>query len=184
MQKLQYWAMGIVVSVTSLTLSSAAIALPRQSDYFCFKQQVTGRVQDLTVICQSSQPRADATEQKAGTPTQKNAPPTEGSPGSNPNGGKKLVAVETGAKRVLEFSELNYEDGVLVGYARNKTGKPIGEVSINYVVLERESETKWKPIYSGSTRTQANSLKAGEKTTFTAIPRLNGDKIVIMKAEF
>ena len=174
MQKLQYWAMGIVVSVTSLTLSSAAIALPRQSDYFCFKQQVTGRVQDLTVICQSSQPATNATDQKAGTPT----------PGSKPNGGKKLVAVESGAKRVLEFSELNYEDGVLVGYAKNKTGKPIGDVSINYKVLRRESETNWKLVDSGSTKTQANSLKAGEKTTFKAITRVNGDKIVITKAEF
>lgn len=174
MQKLQYWAVGILVSVTSLTLSSAAIALPRQSDYFCFKQQITGRVQNLTAICQSSQPRTNATDQKAGTPT----------PGSKPNEGKKLVAVESGAKRVLEFSELNYEDGVLVGYARNKTGKPIGRVSINYGVYERESETKWKLVDSGSTRTEANSLKSGEKTTFKATPRIKGDKIVIMKAEF
>lgn len=181
MQKLQHWSMGLVVSMTSLSLSSAAIALPATPDYFCFQQQVTGRVQDLTVICQPSQ--AETTDQRAGTPSQKNATPTEGSPGK-PGGGKKLVAVEGRAKRVLEFSDLNYEGGVFVGFAKNKTGKPIGRVSINYVVLKRESPTKWKPIYSGSTRTQANSLSAGEKTTFTATPDLNGDKIVITKAEF
>ncbi|WP_171575212.1 hypothetical protein [Leptolyngbya sp. Cla-17] len=185
MQKIQCWVIGGMVSVASLALSNAVGAIPMQLDYFCYQQQMTGRVKDLTGVCQSSQRTnsASATTQM-GTPIQKNASSSAMPSSGKPNGGKKLVSVESGAKRVLEFSDLNYEDGVLVGFARNKTGKQIGEVSINYVVLERESETKWKPVYSGSARTQANSLKAGEKTTFTAIPRTNGDKIVIMKAEF
>ncbi len=171
-----------MIAAATLAFSSVAGAVPMQLDYFCYQQKMTGQVRDLTEACQSSQPSTNGVDQP-GT-IQKNAPPSATSPDAKPNDGKKLVAVESGAKRILEFSDLNYEDGILVGFARNKTGKPIGAVSINYVVLQRESETKWKPVYSGSTRTEANSLKAGEKTTFTATPRIKGDKIVIMKAEF
>ena len=171
MQKMQCWAMVGTVVAASLALANAAGALPMQLDYFCYQQKVTGQVRDLTKACQS-------------TPIQKNAPESPTSPNKKPNGGKKLVAVESGARRILEFSDLNYEGNVLVGFARNKTGKPIRAVSISYVVLKRESETRWKPVYSDSTRTQANSLKAGEKTTFTATSPIDGDKIVITKAEF
>lgn len=178
MQKIQRWTMGGLVSVASLVLSNAAGAIPIQADYFCYQQKMTGQVRDLTPVCQSSQ-RSPATQTE--TPSQGDTPQ---SPTANkPNGQKKLVTVDSAAKRILEFSDLNYEDGVLVGFARNKTGKPIGEVSINYVVLRRVSETKWQPIDSGSTRTEANSLKAGEKTTFRANTRIKGDKIVIMKTE-
>lgn len=177
MEKMYCWAMAGMVSVVSLALPIAVGARPMQANYFCYQQQMTGQIKDLTEVCQSQ--RTDTTQS---TTSSKNNTPQ--SPNGKPTEEKKLVSVDTAAKRVLEFSDLNYEGGVLVGFARNKTRKPIGEVSINYVVLERESPTKWKPVYSGSTRTQANSLKAGEKTTFTATPRINGDKIVIMKAEF
>ena len=183
MQKMQCWAMVGTAVAASLALANAAGALPMQLDYFCYQQKVTGQVRDLTKACQSSQPSTKAAAQPA-TPIQKNAPESPTSPNEKPNGGKKLVAVESGARRILEFSDLNYEGNVLVGFARNKTGKPIKAVSISYVVLKRESETRWKPVYSDSTRTQANSLKAGEKTTFTATSPIDGDKIVITKAEF
>ncbi|MEX0267863.1 hypothetical protein AB3R30_01855 [Leptolyngbyaceae cyanobacterium UHCC 1019] len=171
--------MAGIVSVASLNLPNAVGARPMQANYFCYQQKMTGQIRDLTEVCQS-QSTTDPPTQPA-TPSKNNTPQ---SPNSKPTEEKKIVSVDSAAKRVLEFSDLNYEGGVLVGFARNRTRKPIGEVSINYVVLERESATKWKPVYSGSTRTQANSLKAGEKTTFTATPRINGDKIVIMKAEF
>lgn len=183
MKKTQCWAMTGVISA-SLALTNAVGAIPMQANYFCYQQKMTGQVRDLTEVCQSSQPSTNATTQSRTAPAQKTASPSADSLSSKPTEGKKPVAVESSARRVLEFSDLNYEDGVLVGFARNKTGKPIGEVSINYVVLKRESDTKWKPVYSGSTKTQANSLKSREKTTFTAIPGVNGDKIVIMKAEF
>lgn len=176
MQKMQCWATGGIIAAASLALANAAGALPMQLDYFCYQQKATGQVSDLTKACQSSQPSTKAAAQP-GTPIQKNAPESPTSPGSKSNGGKKLVAVESGAKRILEFSDLNYEDGVLVGFARNKTGKQIGEVSINYVVLERESETKWKLVDSGSTKTQANSLKAGEKRPLQRLLELRETKL-------
>jgi hypothetical protein len=168
------WAVAGLISAASIALPIATGAQPMQANYFCYQQKMTGQIKDLTEVCRS-QPETSAKTNTPQSPTSPNNKPTEE---------KKIVSVDSAAKRTVEFSDLNYENGVLVGFARNKTRKPIGEVSINYVVLERESPTKWKPVYSGSTRTQANSLKAGEKTTFTATPRINGDKIVIMKAEF
>ena len=181
MEKMYRWAMAGIVSLASLALPSAAGSRPMQANYFCYQQKMTGQIRDLTAVCQSQS--STNTPTQPGTSIKNNAPQSPTSSTNKPTEEKKIVSVESAAKRTLEFSDLNYEDGVLVGFARNKTRKPIGEVSINYVVLKRESATKWKPVYSGSTQTQANSLKAGEKTTFTATPRVNGDKIVIMKAE-
>ncbi|MGC8715071.1 MAG: hypothetical protein ACP5RH_22030, partial [Leptodesmis sp.] len=69
-------------------------------------------------------------------------------------------------------------------YITNRTGKAIGRATINYATYLRESDTKWTLIYSGSTRTEARQLQAGEKSSFSAIPLRKGDKVVITKVEF
>jgi hypothetical protein len=97
---------------------------------------------------------------------------------------KGIVEVRTEATRGMEFSELNYDDGILVGFVRNKTGKAIGRPTINYTIHRRESDTKWTLIDVGSTRTEAGQLQAGEKSSFRAISLKKGDKVVIRKVEF
>ncbi|MGQ9872278.1 hypothetical protein, partial [Leptodesmis sp.] len=111
-------------------------------------------------------------------------PATPASLGMKKVNTKGIVEVRTKATRGIEFSELNYDAGILVGSVRNRTGKAIGRVTINYTTYLRESDTKWKLIYSGSTTTEASQLQAGEKSSFTAIPLRKGDKAVITKVEF
>ncbi|GAB4345886.1 MAG: hypothetical protein OHK0047_39380 [Leptolyngbyaceae cyanobacterium] len=167
---------SLAVACIPLTLAQGVKAFPGEPDFFCYARKPYDQVINLNSLCKQTPPlAAKNTPKPAATPA---------SPEAKKVNTKGIVEVRTEATRGMEFSELNYDDGILVGFVRNRTGKAIGRATINYATYLRESDTKWTLIYSGSTRTEARQLQAGEKSSFSAIPLRKGDKVVITKVEF
>lgn len=159
-----------------LTLSPGVNAFPGEPDFFCYARNPDSQVVNLNSLCRQTPPLA-----AKDTPKPTNTPAKSDAKKANTKG---IVEVKSGAAPRMEFSELNYTDNVLVGFIRNRTGKPIGRATINYTTYVRESDTKWRLAYSGSAITEARRLQAGERSSFSAIPLKKGDKVVITKVEF
>ncbi len=142
-----------------LSLIQGVNAFPGEPDFFCYARNPYNQVVNLNSLCRQTPPLTAKNPSKpATTPTKPDAKKAASTKGA--------VEVRTEAARGMEFSELNYDDNILVGFIRNRTGKQIGRATINYATYTRESDTKWTLIYSGSARTEARQLQAGEKSSW------------------
>lgn len=165
----------LAIAGIPLTLSQAVEAFPGEPDFFCYARTYN-QVVNLNSLCRQTPSLA------AQNPSKPSATPAK--PDAKTTSTKGAVEVKAGAAPRMEFSELNYDDNILVGFIRNRTGKPIGRATINYATYIRESDTKWTLVYSGSARTEARQIQPGERTSFSAAPLRKGNKVVITKVEF
>lgn len=172
------FAAYLAMACIPLTLAQGVNAFPSEPDFFCYARKSYDQIINLNSFCKQTPPLGSKDSPKSP------ATPAKTEPKKSSANTKGLVEIRTEAARKMEFSELNYDTGILVGFVRNKTGKPISRATINYATYVRESDTKWTLISSGSTRTEASQLQAGERSSFSAVPLRKGDKVVITKVEF
>ncbi len=155
--------------VPNLLGATCAIALPKQTDLFCYHQRPDGQIVDLRGMCKQN-------------PNLQKAAKTA-SPGEKAKSASKTVNIASNASRVLEFIEYNYDGSILVGIVRNKTDKEISDVRISYVVYTKEADGTPRPIKSGSVEVDNQVIEKGDKSSFTIEPRKEGDSITITKVE-
>lgn len=170
------------IALSSLVLPgayiSAAEALPREPDYFCYEWTAVEGLTNLNSMCAQT---PAVTTQKPSTPTSAAAlsPNATVRPASADAAETKPVEVKPEARRVFDFSELSYEQGRLLGSVKNKTGKPIGRAFVVYKVYKRKDASNWQLIDTGRARVLDEGLKAGQSSAFEASIVAPGDKVII-----
>jgi hypothetical protein len=73
---------------------------------------------------------------------------------------------------------------MLVGTIKNRTGKPISDISVIYEVEIREGEGKWRSVDNGRVSANNRQVAKGSKTNFSTSSMRSGDRIKITDVEF
>ena len=171
--------MAILPLTGSILICSDVVnSAPRRTDYFCYERTAVGRMVDLTEMCQRVQPRATSTTSTApGSRTNAASEPSEGS--------ADRVRIESQArKKKVEFSNYSYDGRMLVGTLKNRTGKPISDISVIYEVEVREGEGRWRSVDNGRISANNREVEKGGKTNFSTSSMRSGDRIKIIDVEF
>jgi len=161
-----------------LVYSDSVHSAPRQSDYFCYERTAAGELVNLTEMCQKI---------RQGTPLANSSTPSSRTNVSQveAEASSDRVRIESQArKKKVEFSDYSYDGRMLVGTIKNRTGKPIGNVSIVYEVEVREGEGRWRAVDNGRVRANNVQVAKGGKTNFSTSSMRSGDRIKITDVKF
>jgi hypothetical protein len=161
------------MAIAPVVFSEAVSAVPKNPHFFCFAKGSYDEVINLNHLCQ----------QTPALPPKDVAKPTPPRINPSPQSPKKLIEIKTDARAKVDFLELNYEKGLLIGSVRNKSKIRMDRVWITYKVYERQGHANWKLVDTGSTRTADNSIAPGKTSPFKALTLVNGDKVVITNVQ-
>lgn len=184
MLKSHSWMALLTLVCGSLIASEAGRSAPPESDYFCYRQSVTGEVQNLAAMCKKVEVQKATS---ANTESPRSRPPAE--PARQPEAKSAASAdrvriADQARKRKLEFLDYSYDGKMLVGTVRNKTGKDVNDIMVVYQVEVREGEGKWRTVDNGAIATNNRRLTKNGKTNFSTDRMRSGDRITITDIEF
>lgn len=173
-----HWAIAVSSLAISFGASESVNALPGEPDYFCYERTNYGQVVNLNSYCKQN-PSVSKTGGNGVRSTSMNAAgkASAAAPEEIP------IEIKAEAKQKLDFSELNYDNGILLGSIRNKSGKPMGVSFVNFKAYQRKDASNWKLIDTGRARVLDGELKPGKTSSFEGSVRLKADKIVITSAD-
>jgi len=169
-----HWAIAVSSLAVSFSATEIVSALPSEPNYFCYERTVYGQVINLNSYCK--QTPGVSSKNNSGNATRttrtRNVEPADTIP----------IEVKSDVKQKLDFSELNFDNGILLGSIRNKSGKAMGISYINFKAYQRKDASNWKLIDTGRARVLDEELKPGKTTSFEGSVRVKADKIVITGA--
>lgn len=172
------WAIAVSSLAIAIGASEIVNALPGEPDYFCYERTNYGQVVNLNSYCKQNPgvSKASASRVKSNSMNAAGKVGTETSE-------EIPIEIKSEAKQKLDFSELNYDNGILLGSIKNKSGKPMGVSFINFKAYQRKDASNWKLIDTGRARVLDGALKPGKTSSFEGSVRLKADKIVITSAD-
>lgn len=167
---------SLAISVNPL---GVAQALPDRASYFCYQQSAYGEVTNLNELCRKNPDLPPKSAVKPASTTTFQPRSQANSTSEKPKQSvKKRVIIKDEARRVFDFSNLSYADGVLTGSARNKTRALIADGSLIFEVQASRDKVNWKVVDTGSTCLLNDSLPPRKTTTFRR-STFDGDRIII-----
>lgn len=177
-----------VLFVTAVNASQSVEALPGDPTYFCYGQTPTGRIVNLNNLCTQNpelpaKPVVETSSQSfdAGTkpqPAQVKPQTTTAKKTASP---RVAIRVARELQNELDFSSLKYENGVLSGSVRNKTGRLVDDGAVAFEVRASGDSVNWKIVGRGYACFANDSLSPKQTTKFQGVGYSSGRQVLITK---